>query len=206
MLPRFKLAAFSALLLLFWCTGAWAQERNIDLTPFLGMRAGGTFADGTSKETLTVDEAVSYGLAVDWDYDATGQLQLLWSRQATQFKAPGTSIGDLHVNIDYYQFGGTYSWSDDEKYRPYVALSIGATNFQPTDSGFSNELRFSMGLGLGLKYFLTPRIGLMVEGRGFGTFMGGTGEIFCTNGNCRIQVDADLFVQIEGRTGIVFRF
>lgn len=203
---RFKTGAVLLLLILTWGAGARAQDRKIDIIPFVGLRAGGTFADGASNETLAVDEAMGYGLTVDWDYDATGQLQLLWSRQSSDFKAPGTTIGHLHLDIDYYHFGGAYSWSNDEKYRPYLVFSVGGTHFRPTDSGFDDELRFSMGLGLGLKYFLTPRIGLMVEGRGYGTFMGGTGEIFCGDGSCRIRIDSDLFVQIEGRTGIVFRF
>ena len=206
MSAHIKIKAMVLLVLLFGGPCAWARQPQIDITPFVGIRAGGTFQDEQMDETLTVDEAQSYGLTVDMDYDATGQVQLLWSRQSSEFKVPSSSAGKLHLDIDYYHFGGTYSWSQDERYKPYVAFSVGATNFIPTDPGYSNELRFSMGLGLGLKYFMTQHVGLVVEGRGYGTFLGSEGSIFCSGGNCRIRVASELFAQIEGRAGIVFRF
>ena len=206
MSARIKITLIISLILLVGSSCSWAQGPKFDITPFVGVRAGGSFEDNLSGKTLTVDASESYGLTVDMDYDATGQVHLLWSRQHSDFEAPGSTDGNLRLNIDYYHFGGTYSWGQDERYKPYVAFSVGATNFSPTDSGYSNELRFSMGLGLGLKYFLTPHIGLMVEGRGFGTLMGGVGTIFCSNDNCQIRVASELFTQIEARTGIVFRF
>ncbi|MDA8142022.1 MAG: hypothetical protein M0036_25525 [Desulfobacteraceae bacterium] len=192
--------------LLGWSSFAGSTERHFEIVPFTGIRAGGTFKDSISNDTLMVDESMIYGLSLDWDYDATGQLQLLWSRQSSQIKTPSAPGEKLSLNIDYYHFGGTYSWSDDKYFKPYVACSVGATNFGPTDPGYNNELRFSMALGLGLKYFFTPRIGLLVEGRGYGTLMSGAGSIFCSNGACQVSVAGDLFTQFEGRTGIVFRF
>ena len=82
---------------------------------------------------------------------------------------------------------------------------FGGTYFQPTDSAYYDELRFSMGIGIGMKYFFTPHIGLMAEGRGYGTFMGGSGSIFCSGG-CTIYTQQELFLQFEGRSGLVIRF
>jgi hypothetical protein len=201
-----KIATLVLSALLCWGTSVGGAERHFEIIPFTGLRAGGTFEDSGTGDALTVDEAMVYGLSLDWDYDATGQLQLLWSRQSSQFKTPSAPSERLSLNIDYYHFGGTYSWSQEENFKPYVACSVGATNFSPTDPGYSSELRFSMALGLGLKYFFTPRVGLLVEGRGYGTLMGGAGSIFCGNGACQVRVAGELFTQIEGRTGIVFRF
>ena len=138
--------------------------------------------------------------------DATGQVQLLWSRQASKFKTPIATVSTFDLNIDYFHFGGTYCWSKDKAFKPYVALSVGATHLQPIESGYNDEWRFSMGLGLGLKYFFTPRIGFILEGRGYGTFMGGSGSIYCGSGGCQVESHQELFGQFEGRTGIVFRF
>jgi len=182
-----------------------AFDRKVELSPFFGGRAGGTFKDGTSDTTLSVDESLVYGLTLDVDYDPDRTLQLLWSRQHTSFKTPSTVDDELKLDIDYYHFGGTYTWGTDNTFLPYVVASIGATYFQPIDSDFSSELRFSMGIGLGLKYFLTPHIGLVIEGRGYGTFMGGSTSIFCSGG-CSIKVDQELYTQFEGRTGLVIRF
>lgn len=182
-----------------------AMERRVSINPFFGGRVGGTFKDGTTNETLSVEEATAWGLTIDVDYDPGRTLQMLFSRQRTAFDLPSDVEDELKLDIDYYHFGGTYSWGEDDTYLPYVVASVGVTYFQPIHSDFSNEMRFSMAIGLGLKYFLTPNIGIVLEGRGYGTFMGGSTAIFCSGG-CTIKIDQELYTQIEGRTGLMIRF
>ena len=203
---RIRIGIYMLLILLLGGSSVWAQRPAIEIVPFTGLRAGGSFEDGLSGKNLSVNGAAVYGITVNVDYDASGQLQLLWSHQDSDFKLPNDPAGKLHLDIDYYHFGGTYSWAKDEKLWPYAAASVGITDFNPGNSRYDNELRFSMGLGLGLKYFVTERIGLVLEGRGYGTFMSGSASIFCDSGSCQILVDSDLFIQIEGRIGLVFRF
>ena len=203
---RMRFIIFILLLILSRSSGAWAQDRHFEIIPFIGFRAGGTFQDAVQEETLKVDESTAYGLTIDVDYDATGQVQLLWSHQTSEFKTLTVTDSSFDLNIDYFHFGGTYSWAKDDTFLPYVAVSLGATHLQPVDSGYNDEWRFSMGLGLGFKYFFTPRIGVLLEGRAYGTFMGGSGAIFCGSGGCQIAIHQELFGQFEGRTGIVFRF
>lgn len=203
---RIKFTLYILLILLSGSPGAWARDSHFEIIPTFGFRAGGIFLDPVENGTLVLDESMAYGLTIDMDYDATGQLQLLWSHQPSELNTDSTTENGFGLNIDYLHFGGTYSWARDEKFKPYVAASVGATYFQPSDSGYNDALRFSMALGLGFKYFITPRIGLMLEGRGYGTFMGGSGAIFCGGGGCQVAIYQELFVQFEGRTGIVFRF
>ena len=80
------------------------------------------------------------------------QVQLLWSHQSTEFKTSSAPASTFGLNINYFHFGGTYSWAKDEKFKPYVALSVGPIYLQPTDTGYNDEWRFSMGLGLSLKH------------------------------------------------------
>jgi opacity protein-like surface antigen len=203
---RIRIPIIILLLLLSWSPGAWAQDRKFEIIPFVAFIAGGSFLNAVQDETLVVDESMAYGFTIDVDYGDTGQVQLLWSHQPSEFKTSSITTSTFGLNIDYFHFGGTYSWAKDEKFKPYVVVSAGATYFRPVDSGYNDEWRFSMGLGLGLKYFITSRIGFMLEGRGYGTFMGGSGAIFCGGGGCQIAVHQELFTQFEGRTGIVFRF
>jgi opacity protein-like surface antigen len=182
-----------------------AFDRKVEIIPFLGGRAGGSFKDGTTEETLRVDHSTVYGLSIDVDYDPGRQLQFFWSRQNTSFRTPSILMDELKLNIDYYHFGGTFCWDTDSDFAPYVTASIGATHFQPVDSDYDDELRFSMSIGMGVKYFFTSHIGWMLEGRGYGTFMGGSTAIFC-GGGCTILIDQELYGQFEGRTGLVIRF
>lgn len=203
---RIKFTLGVLVFILSWSSGAWARDRRFEIIPFVGFRAGGSFIAAVEEETLKVDESTAYGLTIDVDYDATGQIQLLWSHQTSKLMPTSTLTSTFDLNIDYFHFGGTYSWAKDDTFMPYVAVSLGATHLQPIDSGYNDEWRFSMGLGLGFKYFFTPRIGVLLEGRAYGTFMGGSGAIFCGSGGCQIAIHQELFGQFEGRTGIVFRF
>lgn len=190
--------------------GGMAFTRRFEIVPMFGFRAGGTFEDSTTGDSLRIDESIAYGLALNMDYDSQSQLQLIWSRQPTEIKTPSASEPSLDLIIDYYHFSSTYSWSKEAAYRPYVLLSIGATYMQPDRSGLDDELFFSMGAALGLKYYFTDHIGLMIEGRGFGTYLGGSSSIFCSSGSdggrCGVRVDGDALFQFNGFGGLVFRF
>jgi hypothetical protein len=196
-----------AVFLLLYHNRALAFERHFEVTPLFGFRAGGSFEDSVTGESLRIDEGLCYGVALDMDYNPDSQLQLLWTRQSTQIKTPSAADLDLDFTIDYVHFGSTYSWSHDDHFRPYVLLSVGATYFDPKESRYEDELRFSMGLGLGFKYYVTEHIGFVAEGRGFGTFMGGSSTIFCKSGEgCYLTTEQDLLLQFEAHAGIVFRF
>lgn len=184
---------------------AWAFDRKVDVTPFIGLRGGGAFENAAKTETLRIDGSAAYGMTIDVDYEQNTQIELLWSRQQTEIGDPNTTLPFLELDIDYYHLGGTYSWSEDKRYRPYVAATAGITRFSPETSGYKDELRFSLGIGIGIKYFFTDHIGFLIEGRGIGTFMGGSGSVFC-DGGCTINIEQELLMQYEGRTGIIFRF
>lgn len=203
-----RLATIGLMILLLFSAvvpDTMAFDRKVEIIPFVGGRAGGSFKDGTTGETLRVDHSSVYGFSIDVDYDPGRQLQFFWSRQDTSFKTPTISMEELKLNIDYYHFGGTYSWDTYDKFAPYVAASVGVSHFQPFDADYDDELRFSMSIGIGVKYFFNSHIGWMLEGRGYGTFMGGSTAIFCSGG-CTILIDQELYGQFEGRTGLVFRF
>lgn len=184
-----------------------AFDRHFEVIPIFGFRAGGSFDDSVTGEAIRIDEGLCYGIALDVDYNPDSQLQLLWTRQSTDIKTPSAPAPDLEFSIDYVHFGSTYSWVQDDHFRPYVLLSVGGTYFDPKESQYEDELRFSMGLGLGFKYYFSEHVGFVMEGRGFGTFMGGSTTIFCSSGEgCNLTTDQKLLIQFEAHTGILFRF
>ena len=123
----------------------------------------------------------------------------------------GFLINDPTIDLDVetFHFGGTYLF-DGENTRPFLALTLGMTQFDPgiTDSG--SESFFSASLGGGVQLNATKRLGIRLEARAFTTFVEDDSNIFCVSsadaGGCLIRVAGRVLTQWEARAGLVFRF
>jgi hypothetical protein len=105
------LAALAAMALLAAFFPPPAIGGDFEITPFAGYTWGGQFSDSVTGTTLKVDETANYGVMVDIKQDEQRQIELYFSRQATQLKADnglftGNPLFDL--DIEYYHLGGTY--------------------------------------------------------------------------------------------------
>lgn len=186
---------------------ATAFERQWEIIPQIGYRAGGSLEDLNTGDSLDIDEDFSYGIAIAVDFNERSQFEFFWSRQDTNLKGSKDSNPNIDFSIDYFHLASTYSWHYTEKYKAYVIASVGATHLDPDNSAYDDELYFSMGLGLGFKYYFTKYIGFVIEGRGFGTFTGGNTEIFCSSQTgCYIRTEQDVLIQLQGQIGLIFRF
>ncbi|HUJ18015.1 MAG TPA: hypothetical protein VL197_08475 [Nitrospirota bacterium] len=203
-----RLVAFSAMILVAAFTPIPAMATSLEVTPFAGYTWGGEFNDSVTGETLKVDETANYGVMVDFKQDEQSQIELYFSRQATQLKAnerlfTGNPLFDL--DIEYFHVGGTYGM-DSGKVRPFVVGSLGATHMVPKGPGLDALTKFSLSLGGGVKLFATDRVGLRLEGRWFGTLFNGSGSAFCSSGACAISVQGDLFSQFTTNAGVFITF
>jgi hypothetical protein len=172
---------------------------DVELTPFVGMRFGGDFRSYATGTTYDLSGDADYGVVLDFGIGETSQIEALWSRQETKLGAE-----DLDVAIDYVQVGATYR-SDNEKITPFVAVTLGATRFDPKRSGLSSATGFSFAIGGGGKFFLGRHVGIRLDGRLYGTLVGGGGGVFC-GGGCTIAFTGNAFWQLELNAGLVFRF
>jgi opacity protein-like surface antigen len=187
-------------------TGAVAAQ--FEIAPFAGLTWGGNFTDSVTGNSIQLDDTTNYGLMVDIWQNERSQIEVLYSHQATRLRpgnAPfiGTPLFD--IDIDYLHIGGTYTEAEG-KVKPYVAGGIGATQMRPKGPGLSNETRFSLNLGVGVRLEATERIGMRLEGRWFGTLFNGGGSVFCSNGACALTVKGDLFSQVMANAGVYFAF
>jgi opacity protein-like surface antigen len=181
---------------------------DFEITPFAGYTWGGQFSDSVTGTTLKVDETANYGVMVDIKQDEQRQIELYFSRQATQLKTDsglftGNPLFDL--DIEYYHLGGTYG-ADSGKARPFAVGTFGVTHMVPHGPGLDALTKFSLSLGGGVKLFATDRVGLRLEGRWFGTLFNGSGSAFCTSGTCAINVQGDLFSQFVTNAGVFISF
>lgn len=184
-----------------------ARGERVEVIPFGGARAGGSFRDRLSQDELDIDASAAWGVAVDIAWEANTELELLYSRQSTGLRrSAATGSPPLDLDIEYYQLGGTYLFDRQGPLRPYFAATIGATRLAP-DGDFDPEMRFSFSAGGGAKLPLTRRLGLRFDGRAYVTFIDSDSTVFCNiPGTCDIAFRGDTLVQWEASLGLILAF
>jgi len=192
---------------------AAAQDTNFkfELTPFGAYRVGGSFDEKDGDGRVELNDSNAQGIMFNIKANPSGQYELLYSRQSTDARTEGFLVDDPNIELDveYFHFGGTYLFDGDNT-RPFIALTVGLSQFDPQLLGSGSESYFSASLGGGVQLNATKRLGVRLEARVFTTFVEDDSNIFCAstggNGACLIQVDGRMLTQWEARAGLVFRF
>ncbi len=189
--------------------GARAQERRVEISPFAGVQFGGSIFSRPGE--LEIEPGPVYGVILDVRVRKDATLQMLYGRQDTTLKFlthhpffPERVRAGLAV--EYYHVGGAVEFGEG-RFRPYFALTVGATRFDPKVEGFGSEWRFSIGSGLGFKTFLSPRFGVRAEARVWPTFLQTSGGFLCSlPGGCLAEVEADFLTQGSATAGFFVAF
>ena len=201
--------------ILFSChaSPATAQEHSFkfEITPFVAYRIGGNFDQQDGDGEFELDESNAQGIMLNIRANPNGQFEVLYARQSTEVDTQDFFVNDSAVDIDveYFHLGGTYLF-DGENVRPFVALTIGLSHFDPRIATLDSESFFSASFGAGIHFNASRRIGLRLEARVFTTLVESDSNIFCVSagevGECLIHVDGTMLSQFEARAGLVFRF
>ena len=192
---------------------AIAEGMNVELTPFAGYRFGGTFDVVDSDASYELTDSPSYGLILDirQKKNQSTQLEILYSRQETDalFSAALPDDPDIDVELQFLQIGGTYQGSGD-KFRPYLAATIGGTHIATNGEGKSSDTFWSGSIGGGLQIAPNSRVGIRLEARFYGTLISSNSALFCGSGpeaaGCALSIDGKILSQFETMVGVVFRF
>jgi hypothetical protein len=201
--PRHRVAV--SILAALSCIAASPAAAEVELTPLVGVRVGGSI--GTRQGDLTLDPAADLGLMVSWRVRHDGLLEIFYARQTTTLDLESSALFDL--DVDVLHFGGLWEIRNDVPTRPFLGLSVGATRMAPDPGGIGSESFFSAGISGGVKHFFGERVGIRAEGRGLLTFSGTSGGIFCSSsggGGCAAVANGDALIQIQGLLGLIVRF
>ena len=187
-----------------------AADHRIEIVPYAGFRTGGDFEFEDVQQHANVDSDGSLALALNLDVDANSQYQLYFSRQATRIEPNPATPEGTDVDIAYLHLGGTLTPDTNLALKPYLVGTLGATWFSPDASGAHDSTQFSIGLGGGLRIPVRPRFSLLLEARGFFTFLSDDRAFFCSSGSaggaCQLRGNGTLFFQYELLAGAAFRF
>ena len=192
---------------------ASAATGKFEITPYAAYSFGGTFNDVDDSASATLKDSGNFGLLLNFREGYNTQWELLYSRQSTEASVTGLSTGDpvLDIDVHYLQAGGTYQ-GDGDTFRPYLAVTIGATHFDVKTAGFDSDTFFSFSLGPGLQFRPNERLGLRLEVRAFGTLIRSDSALFCVSNpgggsaGCAITVAGEVLWQVQTMAGVVFRF
>ena len=184
-----------------------AVAEGLMFTPYLGYRVGGDFSDINTNIELELAESDSYGLIFGKDSDSIDQLEFIYSLQPTKLIARGPFTSGVLGDVDVESFLVAGKRVLNKESGTFVSGIVGATRFNPDSPSLSPETRFALGLGGGIDYRISKRLGFRLEGRGIATFFDSNGAVFCgSNGGCLVYTESSVLWQFEFVTGFTFRF
>jgi len=199
---------FLSACLLLTLAPASALAEGFQITPFMGYRVGGDFEDIGSGIELGLSEGETYGIIIGRDTGPGTQAEFFYSFRPSSLTANGVVTPGVltDVDVEYFHIGGR-QYLGEGTAKPFVVGSLGATHFDPHSSSLGSDTRFSIGLGGGVELGAGERIGIRLEGRGFGTFFNSSGAVFCgPAGGCSVAVASQILWQFEVLAGVTFKF
>jgi hypothetical protein len=180
--------------------GVDAKAQTAEVAALCGIGFGGSLASPVSGESMDIESGLVYGGAISTPLSRTWRIEGLFLRQESRVSGerPGTDI-DLERYLAGFQ--EELPWG---KTRAFGTFLIGATRFVP--AGSDDEWWFTVGLGLGVKTRLTPRVGLRFEARGYYTPVSGRGATVCGVGGCVLAYSVSGMFQGDITAGVLFGF
>lgn len=181
------------------------QEQRFGISPFYGYRFGGEVENPTSGSTYSFEDSPAYGVFLDYaPVNYYGRYEFLWSRQDSSVDFQGDNgLGKVDLTIDEFQIGGVLEFGS-ERLREYVSAHAGVTHY--SSDGYGDDTKFSLGIGVGLKAFLTKNIYLRADLRGFCTVVEAEGSFIYANGVTVATFSGSTLWQGQASVGVGITF
>jgi opacity protein-like surface antigen len=188
---------------LAFLSAAPALSQGIEVTAFGGYTTpGGLKHDSRAVEDLKLSGSFTWGASVGYFFSPRFGIEASWARVGSGVELATTVATQemFDVTIDQlqgsfvYQLGGAGS-----SFRPFLTAGAGAAIFSSTD--IETETKLSFGLGAGLKWLPSKRLGARLQARYTPTYLNDAGSGFCDPfGFCQGWLH-----QFELTGGVVFR-
>ena len=156
--------------------------QNLEIVPYMSYHWGGKlkFYEGD----IRFQSSENYGIALNYSLPGGTILQLEYMGQSTAldvrlYDELGSDYRSYPVNMNWIQVGGLQGF-DFYPLVPFAGMTLGAVNFNPRTNELQDSWKFAVTGQLGLKYFLSERIGIRIHARllmpiqwaGFGVSIG----------------------------------
>ena len=165
---------------------------QIEINAYSGWVPSSKTAYNYSGYRLRIDGSQNYGggIGITTPVGLIEFSYMGFSSTLSQDGGINDNVDTQPINVNYYQLGILKTLMEHEKLVPYGMLTLGVSNFNPQNDP-ANPARFSIALGLGMRYFFTETVGIRLQARllmplyfggvGFGCGIG-TGGSSCGGG------------------------
>ena len=197
-----------AILAVLVCHSATLHAQGIEVSPYYGYRFGGEFFELVTGQEADLDGAPATGVVIDIPIRKGIQLEGMFTHQKGDVFLQPRPSGPLlrQVTVDHWLAGGLQEWyyGRTGRIRPFLTGVLGFTRYAAEGD---NEIRFAGAAGGGVKLFPSPRLGIRLESRFFGTLVDAEGSVFaCTPGVCLVSLHTEFAWQAEFTAGLIIRF
>jgi hypothetical protein len=202
---------------------AAAYGQHFEVTPLVGFRTSGSVdiqEEGQAPQAhAQLGDSGTFGVAAgvrffsDDGCDDCSVVEFRWMRQNTNLGIkeaspvvnPLVAFGRAPVTLDHYLADFTYEWDLQEAkpVRPFVIGSLGAAHLSTPASG---SMRFTFGLGAGVKIFPQRHWGVRLQVEYLPMLMHAEVQRIVCVGGCIVALGGGLMNQFEFSLGPVFRF
>jgi hypothetical protein len=151
-----------------------------------------------TKGDIDIKNDLNYGLGIAYRLSRGVNVVLDWDMEKTKadlLPLSGESYFLTNVTIHHFMAGATID-PGRGKARPFGSFTTGITLFHPEDSKYEDEIRYTIALGFGGKFYLSDRVGLKLQARLILPLQLGGGTFWCGTGGCGLGVSSwSTFVQ-----------
>ena len=157
---------------------------QIEINAFTGWVPASKTAYNYSGYRLRIEGAQNFGGGIGMN-TPVGLIEFSYMGFSSTLTQDGgiQVVEDQPINVNYYMIGIAKTLMENEKFVPYGLFNIGASNFNMSEQSY-NPVRFSIGLGLGARYFFTPTIGIRLQARLLMPLYFGGAGFGCGSGGC----------------------
>jgi len=192
------------LALLLVLPAAPAVAQGFEASLLAGYTTKGSLeAKALGIQDVSLAGSFTWGAAVGYSLSPRYGVEVSWTRDGSGL-ALETADGSTELfDVDIDQLQGSFLWhfgGAEARWRPFLSLGVGAAFFSAPD--LDSETKLSFGLGGGLKWLPTKRLGARLQARYNPTHLNDTSSEFCDPfGFCQGWLH-----QFELTGGVVVRF
>lgn len=201
-----RLLTLSLSLLVLSLPAVAEKETKIEITPIVGYRFGGDFELEKTRQKITLEDKVNYGLLVAWPFDNKRQAEFLISHYQSNFtQNTADLLTEQDISVSYFHLGGNVPMSDGV-IPVWLSGGLGLSYLSPKDKKLDDETRFSLNVGMHTRYNVSENLSFRLGGRIYATFFNSNSAIFCDTDICNIRISSDIWLQSEVNAGLTFAF
>jgi len=117
-----------------------------------------------------------------------------------------TKNAETDIYISYLHFGGRINFTNETPLSSSLGLGVGSTFFISKNSQYDNDIALSGSVSWGLRYELSDQWAVKADLRIYGTVLQNNSALLCSNNQCLVKLDGEVYVQTDLMVGIEYKF